>query len=175
MKNKNGFTLLELLVVMVIMSILIAIASISGKAWLDRYRVESQMKQVFADLMNARISAMQTNRTYFVTFAAMQYTVYADRDPLDPALDGDGALQTATDRVVTQMNLNPIAPLTIPPALATQLSFDARGLASALPGALGTGATIRVAGTSGAAYDCIVISPTKTKMGAMNGATCAVQ
>ncbi len=178
MKNKNGFTLLELLVVVVIISILIAIASITGKAWLDRYRVESQMKQMSADLMNARISAMQQNRMYFVTLTATQYKVYQDANPADPAnppvLDGDGVLQTDTDRVVTQTDIFPLYSLTIP-ASSAQIIFDTKGQASASPGPMGAQTMIRVTGTFNAAYDCIVVSPTKTRLGAMNGATCDVQ
>ncbi len=171
MKNKNGFSLIELLMIITIIGILLGYAGISSKAWLDRYRVESQMKKMFADLMNARISAMQKNRTYFVTLAATQYTIYEDTDP---APDGDGELTPGSDAVVTQTNLNPNYSLTIP-AGSSQIIFNTRGLASTDPGPMGTQTMIRVTGSFGSAYDCIVISATKIRMGAMNGATCVVQ
>ena len=175
MKSKKGFTLIEMLISMAIMGILIGIAGIYGKAYLDRYRVEGQMKQMFADLMNARISAMQRNRTYFVTFgpsaaAATQYTIYADRDPADPAtpptLDGDGVLQTGTDEVVTQTRLNPTYKVA---SSAGEIDFSPRGLSGV------TMETIRVVGAFGSAYDCIAVSATKIRIGVMNGATCVVQ
>lgn len=161
-----------MLIAMAIIGILLGYAGISGKAWLDRYRVESQMKQMFADLMNARISAMQKNRTFFVTFspsaaAAAQYTIYEDTTP---APDGDGVLTTGTDAVVTQTNLNPNYSIT---SNAGEIDFNSRGLVSA--GLVGAQTTIRVTGSFGSAYDCIAISATKTRMGAWDGATCVVQ
>ena len=177
MKNKNGFSLTELIIVVAIMSILFGIAGISGKAWLDRYRVEGQMKTLFTDLMNARLSAMQKSRTYFVIFspseaAATQYTIYEDRHPADmaspPERDGDEVLQTDTDTRVTQTNLNPAYSLT---SAAGEIYFNSRGL---VPGLVGT-RTIRVIGSFGSAYDCIVVSLTTTRMGAWDGSECDVQ
>ncbi len=175
MKNK-GFSMVELLFVIMILSALTLITGISGKAWLDRYRVEGQIKEIYTDLMNARVSAMQKNRMYFVKLASTEYTVYEDRDPVDPnnpALDGDGVLLPG-DLLVLQKKLNPSYSLTIPPA-AAEIDFDSRGLASAAPGPMGTQQTIRVTGSFGAAYDCVTISATRIWMGAYDGSMCVVR
>ncbi len=175
MKNK-GFSIVELLFVIMILSALMLIAGISGKAWLDRSRVEGQMKEIYTDLMNARVSAMQKNRMYFVKLTSTQYTVYEDRDPDNPgnpALDGDGVL-LPSDFQVLQKNLNPSYSLTIPPA-AEEVDFDSRGIASAVPGPLGTQQTIRVTGSFGASYDCVTISATRIWMGVYDGSMCVVQ
>jgi prepilin-type N-terminal cleavage/methylation domain-containing protein len=170
MKN-NGFTLIELVVVVAIAMILMAIAGISGKAWLDKYRVESQMKEMSIDMMNARVSAMQRSRMYMVVFspsaaAATQYTIYEDTDPYP---DGNGTLETGSDRQVLQKSINPIYAVQTE---AAQIDFDQKGLVS---GMVGTATTVRVNGSFGSAYDCIVITLTGLRMGAWNGATCAVQ
>ncbi len=172
MMNKNGFTLIELIVVLGIIFILLAIAGISGKAWLDKYRVETQMKEMFVDLMHARVSAMQRNRLHIVTFnpsvaAATQYTIYEDTNPLP---DGDGALQTASDRQVMQKNINPIYAVQTG---AIRIDFNPKGLVSA--GLVDTQTTVRVNGSFGSAYDCIVISLTRIRMGAWDGTDCIVQ
>lgn len=174
--NKNGFTLIELIIVLVIIMILLAIAGISGKTWLDKYRVESQTKELAVDLMNAQVSAMQRNRVYFVVFnptpTATQYTIYEDRGAGQQ--EGNGTFET-TDRQVLQKNLNSNYALTIPGVAVNSVNFDPKGLASMSPGAMGTAQTIRVAATFGAAYDCIVIAATKIRMGAWNGTSCVVQ
>jgi len=174
-KRKNsGFTIFELMVVLMIIFILLSIAAISGNEALNKYRMESQTKQMYIDLMNARVSALSKNRKCFVTLTPTQYTIYEDSNPANPALDGDGALQTASDTRVMQVKLDGKYSLTIP-AAAAEIDFDARGLASAVPGPIGTQQTIYPATSYGSAYDCIVISQTRIQMGAWNGTSCNVQ
>jgi hypothetical protein len=133
------------------------------------------MKTMFIDLMNARISAMNKNRTYFVTFSpsaasATQYTIYEDRDAVNPVLDGDGVLQPGTDGVVTRTGLNRAYAIA---SGAGQINFDSRGLVSA--GLVGTETTIRVIESFGSTCDCITISATKIRTGVMNGGKCRAQ
>jgi prepilin-type N-terminal cleavage/methylation domain-containing protein len=165
----SGFSLVELVVVIAILGALFMIAGLSGRTWLDRYRIESQVKVMYADLMNARASAMQKSRTYFVTLAPMQYTVYEDRDPANPsnpALDGDDIFEAASDRLVMQKDTQyPIVPA---PAGTTSFSFDRNGLLS-LNGTLHFDLTNASAGP---AYDCITLFTTRILMGKWNGTSC---
>ncbi len=163
MKN-GGFTVIELLIVIIILSILLVIAGLSGRAWLDRYRVEGQVKEMYVDLMNARARAMQKNRMHFVRFTTAQYTVYEDTNP---APDGDGSLQPASDAQVLQKSANYAIT-----SGSSEIDFDSRGLATGLTG---TQTTIRVTTSYGAAYDCLTISATRIRMGAYNGSTCVTQ
>lgn len=168
MKN-GGFSLLELVVVMLILGTLLAIAGLSGKQWLDRYNVENQMKVMYIDLMNARTRAMQKNRMHFVTFPTPQYaTQYAVYEDTNPAPDGDGALQQGSDTQVLQKELNAYAVT----SGSSEIDFDSRGIATGLTG---TQTTIRVIGSFGAAYDCITVSATRIRLGAYDGTTCVAQ
>lgn len=54
MKNKSGITLIELLVVIATMGTLAAALVFSFQGWLGNYHAESQTKEMYADLMNAR-------------------------------------------------------------------------------------------------------------------------
>jgi len=161
MTNSRGFSIIELIVVLSIIGALLAIAGISGRAWLDKYRVETQMKEMFIDLMNARVGAMQRNRIHFAVLTPTQYSVYQDTDPQP---DGNGTLETASDRLLIQKNLNPLYAITY----TGQINFDTRGLASP------TG-TLRVATAFGAAFDCITVLATRIRMGAWNGTSCVAQ
>ncbi len=167
MKN-SGFSLVELVVVIAILSSLLLIAGLSGRTWLDKYRIESQTKEMYTDLMNARASAMQKNRTYFVTLASMQYTVYEDRDPANPTnpvLDGDEVFEAASDRLVMQKNTQ--YPIVSAPT-GTSFSFDRNGLVS-LNGTLHFDLTNSSAGP---AYDCITLLTTRILMGKWRGTVC---
>ncbi len=95
MKN-HGITLIELIIVISIIGILAVALGFEFTGWMGGYRVESQTKEMYVDLMNARARAMQRNRVHFVRLfiPPTQYTnMY---DDTNPAPDGDGTyLQTA--------------------------------------------------------------------------------
>jgi prepilin-type N-terminal cleavage/methylation domain-containing protein len=181
MKKITGFTLIEILFVMVIMGILLAFATISGSVWMNRYRVESQTKQMYTDLLNARAKAMLRNKMYFAVFTATRYTVYEDSNP---GPDGNGTLEAGAggDKQVLQTNLNATYAVTLKPtaAVADTINFSSKGLVSWSLGIVSvptvTQQTIYVTSKkSGVAYDCIVIAQTRLTMGAWDGANCKVQ
>jgi Tfp pilus assembly protein FimT len=152
--------LIELLVVITIVGILLGIAAVFGRDWMVRSQVESQTRQMFTDLMSARVNAMQRNKAYFVTLAANQYAVYEDTNP---SPDGDGDLQTTQDTRLLQK--------TTAYALNTSgtISFSSCGLASE------ENYTIRIISTAAPSFDCIVLRPTRLLMGKWNGTDCTLQ
>lgn len=160
MMNKSGFTLIELIVVMLIFGILLAIAGISGKAMLDKYRVESQTKEMYVDLMNARARAMQRSRMHFVALTATRYTVYEDTNT---GPDGNGTPEPALDTQVVRKDFNPLYSIAWN-VVGDTITFDTRGLISGER-------SIWVSSDFGSAYNCIVIATTRILMGAWNGAT----
>jgi prepilin-type N-terminal cleavage/methylation domain-containing protein len=176
-KKNSGLSLIELMVVIAIIGTLLAIAGISGTEMLNKYRVESQTKQMYIDLMNARVGALSKNRKFFVTPTATQYTIYEDTNP---GPDGDGVL-LASDNRVMQVNLNSTYAVTMTPAASVvdTINFDQRGFVSWSLGIVSvptvTQQTIRVTNSYGAAYDCIDISLMKIRMGEWNDGSCNVQ
>ncbi len=170
MKNK-GMTLIELLVVITIAGILVVALGFSFQGWQGRYKVESQIKDIYNDLMDARINAMQKNRVHFLSLdSANQYTIYEDTNP---APDGDGTLQTGQDvtlptfpkTIEYDLNWNGAVPS------GNLIDFNTRGITE--PQATPLGGTICIFtdfdgdGTSDSNpdYDCIVISRTRINMG----------
>jgi type IV fimbrial biogenesis protein FimT len=159
--RQKGFTMIEVLMVLTIAGILLTVSTLEFNKWTMKYGIEREIKQIYTDLMEARIRAMGSNRYRFVTFgtnsgAAANYAVYDDSD-------GNGPPLNASDTLVSQQSLQNNVTLT--PAGTTQVSFDQQGLASA-------NTTIFLTNNVGAAYDCISVTQTRVGMGKMNGGNC---
>lgn len=161
----DGFSLTELLIVIAIIITLLGLASISGRSWLQRYQVDGQTRQMYVDLMNARVRAMSRNRVEFVTLAATQYAIFEDRNPANDNFEGSGQFDAGVDRQV--MSVNTAYPITS--GTTTLIQFDQRGLVTS-----GT-CTISTAISYGSEYDCIVIAATRIKMGVMSGGNCVIR
>jgi prepilin-type N-terminal cleavage/methylation domain-containing protein len=103
MRN-DGVSLIELLVVVSIIGLLIIAMGFSYEGWMGNYRLESQTKDLYFDLADARSNAMSHNRVHWVVLEEQQYTIYEDTNP---APDGDGVLNIAADTQVVPTPPNP--------------------------------------------------------------------
>jgi type IV fimbrial biogenesis protein FimT len=161
--KQHGFTLIELIVVLAIAGILMAIATLSFRTMSSKSNIEGQIKQMYTDLMTARIEAMDRNTYHFVTLNAKQYAVY--EDTLGTCTTGNCQIAGEDLLLNPPAMTNAILWNAATPSNA-EIIFDNRGLVQVTTG------TISINDTVGAAYDCILIETTKTNMGAMSGGTC---
>ena len=92
--TRGGFTLVEILITIAILGILLMIGVSNLRGFNEKYKVEAETKQLFADLMDARGRAMQRNRMFFVRFSGTSGTRYATYEDTDTTPDGNGALDT---------------------------------------------------------------------------------
>lgn len=74
MKGQNGFTLLELILVVAIVGTILAIVTLNFHQMNEKYRVESCTREIYTILMKARNDASRTNTTGSVVLTAHQVT-----------------------------------------------------------------------------------------------------
>jgi prepilin-type N-terminal cleavage/methylation domain-containing protein len=167
MKNK-GITLIELLVVVAIVGVLVIALGFSYVGWMGRYKIESTVKQLYSDLMDARTKAMQRNRDYFADFNL----------PAPPAgLGRYRIIQDTNDNGTSNPGagddmLNATFPKTVGYAInwngGGTIKFDKRGIISP-DGTI----NFTLPANVDPDYDCIVIfSSTRINMGKMSGGVC---
>ncbi|HBE44069.1 MAG TPA: hypothetical protein DDW17_01115 [Deltaproteobacteria bacterium] len=155
--KRDGFTLVEILTVIAIIGIVAGMAVISFSGMVRRYNVESQIKELYSDLVNTRVMAMSTKKTHFVDIKSGQYSAYVDTNTTNPNQDGDGILQDATDVRLAGYPKTFKFPLSWGGG-STTIEFSAKGLAN-------TSNTFCVFSNINPAYDCIVVSWTRIILG----------
>ena len=77
MKTARGFTLVELIVVMSIITIICSIAVLNWNRIVVKNGIESQIKTVHADMMGLRLEALYTKRERSVTISGKAFNVYS--------------------------------------------------------------------------------------------------
>ena len=159
MKNNKGLTIIELLIVISIIAILSIAFGFSFQGWMGSYRIENQVKEMYADFMNARVKAMNRNRAHFVVITATTYQIFEDTNENETFDSGvDTALMTFANPKTIEF------PVEASSWTGTE-TINARGL-------IAPSNTIRFdIGNNNPDYDCLLLLPTRINIGRWNG-TC---
>jgi len=95
-KRNKGFTLVELMIVVLLMALLAAIAAPAYRTYMARSRVSGAARMVQSDLAAARMDAVNMNRRVKVDFdgtsssPAAAYHIYDDADGSGTVEDNEG-------------------------------------------------------------------------------------
>ena len=154
--DENGFSLVEMVVVLFLCSILIAMATLQWDRWTVKSSIETQFKRLFSDLQGVRAQALyrkQSNSVVFMT-ASSCYYIYSS--------------------TVTSVRPKQKTRFKIPVTVSTnlQVSFDQTGFATFSNNS--TTVNVCAAGTnaSKAFFNSVIISQTRTQIGNQTGAGC---
>lgn len=163
----RGMTLIELLVVMTAVAIIVIGAGYEFSGWQSRYKVEAQVKEMYGDLMDMRLRAMQKSRMYFIHLDSAfdtQYSIYKD--------DGDGISNIATDTIVNDLSRTGLEyPVRFNGGVTPMdIEADSRGIISLNRSIWLVRPDGTTFGADEADYDCVVVSLTRINMGKYDGA-----
>lgn len=142
--NRSGFTLVEVLVVVGIISLLLSIATIQFSQYTNKYATESQTRKMYSDLLEIRSKALFEKKGRALSLAASSYSLYSSTYTT--------AAPVATVRLKQPITYNG----------GTKIVFDTRGM-------LAGSQTICVSAENDAAIDSIVISMARVQMGKRKG------
>ncbi len=160
--DKKGFTIVELVVVIAIISVLLSLATISFSKWSRKNNIESQAKTIYADLMNTRAQALyQKNGGQTVKIVSRTISTYS------PII--------ATTDTTTAPTRRTALTFSVATSLADlQIDFDQDGVATINGVATNDNSCICIQPrNSDAAYDSIVVSRTNIELGKLNGTGCS--
>jgi Tfp pilus assembly protein FimT len=157
--RETGITLIELMIVVSIVAVLVVTLGFEFRGWMGKYKVESQIKQMHIDFMNARARAMQRNRFHIITLAANTYTIYEDMNE-NAVPDVAEKLSTYPKRIEHTITWD---------GTGNTITFNTRGLM------IPPTRTVRIISDADPDYDCMVLLDTKTNMGKWDGTICKIK
>jgi hypothetical protein len=156
--DKKGIALVELVTVLSVVVVLTAYAAFSYESWMRNYDVERSAKELYSDLMHARLMAMQKSTEHFLKTDGTSYTIYEDRDE-DGTPEPGEELPSFPKKVKCTLRSN----------VASSLSFSRRGMLS-LPRTL----WFDLEPGLDPDYDCMKISRTRIILGRYKGSECRI-
>jgi type IV fimbrial biogenesis protein FimT len=107
LRKKSGFTLIELIIAIGMISILTAIAIPNVMSWLPNYRLKAAARDLYSNMQKAKMEAVKSNKDVLIGFVVGtydpagvigSYQVFVDDSPANGAFD-------AGEQVLVQVNM----------------------------------------------------------------------
>lgn len=170
--RERGATVIELSLVLTVIGVLAAATAYSYQGWIEKYRIEKATCQLYTDLMQARLMAMQTNKNYIVALDYFSYSIAEDINENGKIDSGDRLLPDFPKPFEQPLCRN---------NTGNDLVFDTRGMISkqrklwfidsSNPAFDCTKGTQPVS-SSQPDYDCMKVSRSRIIMGRYDGTEC---
>lgn len=157
--KNEGFTLVEILVATVIVSILLTMATLNFSDWIIKSRVESMVKEITTDISEVRMQAMTRKQRHSITINANSYVVRSYESDEEDLFAGGTVVPNGTHTTRYGLKSNSATFFN-----GTVLEFNERGLL------VSTTASIYIDANSSASVDCISIHTARTNPGKRNAA-----
>ena len=99
MCDTKGFTMLELLIVVVVLGIVAAMAVPNFLGWVANYHIKAAANDLYSNLQYARINAVKQNKQWAVVFdtANKKYYVFSDSGDGDWTTLGDNTTERTVE------------------------------------------------------------------------------
>ena len=166
----RGITLIELIVVIAIIAILAAVAGFEFRGWIARYKVESQITQMHADLMSARVRAMQGNALYIIELANNSYTICEDTNG-NNVCDNPGETGTDVSQALSKPNLRYRLNWGLGGG-GNRVFMDRRGIITPTGDVWSVQDVGAIWPAEDVDYDCVTVADTRINLGKYDGAIC---
>jgi len=171
--NTRGFTLLEILTVMVVIGILLSISTLNFHAMQQKSQIEKQTREIVSDLVSLRIDAMQKKRRSAAFLGPKQVIFKGYSSDAEDVLTGGTNLSTKT--LPHSINMLTGATLAAPVVTANYVVYDTRGFGR-FNGALTSMTLVVLPVQYGGGDNCILINASRTNIGRMDDAsTCTAR
>jgi type IV fimbrial biogenesis protein FimT len=119
MKKKSGFTVVELVVVLAVLSIFVAIGVPNFMSWIPKYRLKSAVRDLYSNMQLAKMTAVKSNVDCTITYST---------DPDQYVLSGALSKTVVLGDYGSGVNFNGPANETF---AATTITFNSRGTSNA--------------------------------------------
>lgn len=159
--RQEGFSLVEILVAMTIMSILLSVATLNYNSMKRKADIEKQTREIYASIIGTRLTAMQNKQRSIIFFEPNRYQFKVYSSSAEPKTAGvvrstvtlPFTIQKVTTGLVDFDSTN------------NELEFDTNGMTTDNM----TFATTPVFYNEGT--NCIVVHTVRTNIGRMSSAT----